>query len=66
MDVVFIIILFVVCVGGCWLIFTTVGGILFGKSDKSTFVDKTTHIHNHYHDNRSVHVDGEKIKNIKK
>lgn len=63
----FITILFIVLVGGGWLVGKAVGNILFGSSEKKeTYVDKTTHIHNHYHDNRSVHVDGKEFKNLKK
>jgi len=61
----FVIVLFVVCVGGCYLVFKAIGEAIFGKSDKPTFIDKTTHIHNHYYDNRSVNVDKETFKNLK-
>ena len=63
----FIIILFVVLVGGGWLLGKGIGNALFGGSEKkNTYVDKTTHVHNHYHDNRSVHLDGKEYKNLKK
>lgn len=65
MLLIYIIVVFVVCVGGCWLLFTGVGELIFGKS-KETYVDKTTHIHNHYYDNRSVNVNGETFKGLKK
>jgi multidrug efflux pump subunit AcrB len=61
----FIIVLFVVIVGGCWLLFRAIGNAIFPKeNDKTTFVDKS--VHHHYHDNRSVHVNGEEFKNLKK
>lgn len=66
MDIIFTIILFVACVGGCYLAFKAIGEMIFGSSKKETYIDKTTHIHNHFYDNRSVHVDGEKIKDLKK
>lgn len=42
-----------------------VGEIIFGKDDKPNYTDKTTHIHHHYHDNRSIHFDDEEFKNLK-
>jgi hypothetical protein len=61
----FVIILFVVIVGGCWLIGKTLGSLLFGKSDnKETYIDKS--VHHHHYDNRSVYMDGKEYKNLKK
>jgi hypothetical protein len=64
MAVLFILIVFAVCVGGCWALFRGFAE-LFIKDGKETYVDKTTHIHNHYYDNRSVHVDKETFKGLK-
>lgn len=60
-----IIILFIVCVGGCYVVFKAIGEAIFGKNNNETYVDKTTHIHNYYNDNRSLHVDGRNIKKLK-
>jgi hypothetical protein len=61
----FIFILFIVCVGGCWLLFRAIGNAIFPKeNDNSTFVDRS--VHHHYYDNRSVNVDKETFKNLKK
>jgi len=60
----FILVLFFIIVGG----FTLIGkllGISFTPKNGSHFVDKSTHIHHHYHDNRSINIDGEKFKNLK-
>jgi ABC-type nickel/cobalt efflux system permease component RcnA len=58
--------LFVICVGGCWLVFKAIGEALFGKSekDKYTFVDKSVHYHKHYtkEDHQHLHVIDEKTK----
>lgn len=60
-----IFILFVVCVGGCWLLFRAIGNALFPKhNDSNTFVDKS--VHQHHYDNRSVHLNGEEFKNLTK
>lgn len=64
-----ILILFIICVGGGWLIGKLISAILFGsnKSKKDfQYIDRTTHIHHHYHDNRSVNINGEEFKNLKK
>ena len=51
--------LFIICVGGCWLVFKAIGEALFGKKDKGhTFVDRSVHHHhytnNHNHSNISI------------
>ena len=63
----FIVILFLICVGGCWLIFSSIGKALFPDRDNSSkYIDNSVH-HHHYHiDNRSVHVNGEEFKGLKK
>ncbi|OCB77946.1 hypothetical protein LPBF_03090 [Flavobacterium crassostreae] len=47
--------LFIICVGGCWLVFKAIGVALFGKSkkDQFTFIDKS--VHYHLHDNKQAH-----------
>ncbi|RUT68695.1 hypothetical protein D0817_20255 [Flavobacterium cupreum] len=66
----FLIILFVVVVGGCWKIGKAAGNSMFPDERPSSYVDKSTtivhHHHHHYHDNRSVHVDGKQFKDLKK
>ena len=59
--------LFVVCVGGFWLIAKLIGNALFpDKHSHSTFVDKTTHVHHHYYDNRSINIKSDEFKNLKR
>jgi hypothetical protein len=62
----FIFIVFVVIVGGCYSAAKSIGNGIFGSdsSSKNTYVDKS--VHHHYHDNRSVNVDGETFKSLKK
>jgi hypothetical protein len=62
----FLLIVFIVCVGGGYLLFKAIGEAIFGKSESATFVDKTTHVHHHYHDNRKVYINEQEIKNLKK
>ncbi len=49
----FIFIVFVVFVGGGWLIGKTVGNALFPseKKDRNVFIDKSVHYHEHKHIN---------------
>ena len=58
----FIIILFVVLVGGGWLIGKSIGNVLFPgkKEDKYTFIDKSVHHHHHEHKNISIIDDATK------
>ena len=51
------VVLFLVCVGGCYLFFKMIALALFPKSndDRFYFIDKS--VNHHYHDNRSVHID---------
>lgn len=61
-----VVILFVVLVGGGWSIGKWIGELLFGDMDKNsdiTIIERKTIIHQHYHDNRSINVDGEEFKN---
>jgi hypothetical protein len=66
----FLFFLFVILVGGGWLIGKLLGSALFPDKNlsKSNYVDRSTTIvhHHHYHDNRSVHVDGQEFKSLKK
>lgn len=63
----FLIMLFIVCVGGGWLLGKGIGNLLFpGRNDAHRYMDKSVHYHHHYYDNRSVHVNGEEFKNLKK
>jgi hypothetical protein len=56
--------LFVICVGGCWLLFKTIGESLFGKKEKKdTYVDRSVHHHYHEHKNISI-IDDETKKRI--
>lgn len=61
-----IFILFVFCVGGCWLIAKAIGTLLFGKKEDSyTFIDRSVHHHHHKHEHRNITViDGETKKKI--
>ena len=63
----YIVILFFVIVGGCTLIGKILGNFLFPKGRSSDYIDRSTNVvhHHHYHDNRSIHVDGKEFKNLK-
>ena len=63
----FILLLFIFLVYGGWAIGKSIGNVFFGKDEyRSTYVDKTTHIHHHYHDNRSIRINDEEFRNLKK
>jgi len=53
----FTVILFVVLVGGGWLIGKLVGEALFPKCKESgfTYIDKS--VHHHYHEHKSIIID---------
>jgi len=53
---VFILILFVVFVGGGWLIGKSFGNFLFPdeKEEKITFINNITH--NHYHEHKNISI----------
>lgn len=63
---IFILVLFVIFVGGGWLIGKSVGNTLFPteRRERNVYIDKS--VHHHYHDNRSIHVDGKEFKSLKK
>lgn len=58
--------LFVTIVGGCWLLFRSIGRALFPDNEPKGYVDKSVHHHHYHYDNRSVHVNGEEFKGLKK
>jgi len=52
-----ILFLFIICVGGCWLVFKVIGEALFGKKDKGpTFIDRSVHHHHHHHNHRNISI----------
>lgn len=57
-----IVMLFIVCVGGCYLIFKAIGEMIFGKKETgTTYIDKSVHYHEHKH----IDIyDGEVKKNV--
>lgn len=55
--------LFVICVGGCWLVFKAIGEAIFGKKEsRNVFIDKSVHHHYHEHKNISIIDDATKKK----
>jgi hypothetical protein len=53
----FIVILFVVLVGGGWLIGKSIGEALFpSEKDKYTFIDKSVHHHHHHHEHKNISI----------
>lgn len=61
----FVIILFIVCVGGCWFVFKSIGSILF--PDKSQNTDDNFIIHNHYnHTENHLHISENQLKELQK
>lgn len=61
-----LVILFFVVVGGCTLIGKILGNVLFPRNGNSSgYIDKSINVHHHYHDNRSINVDGKEFKNLK-
>lgn len=50
----FLLILFIVLVGGGWLLGKGIGNLLFGET-KQTYVDRSVHHHHYHNDNRSEH-----------
>lgn len=57
--ILFIIILFVICVGGCWLVFTSIGNAIFPN------IQPKQTIHNHYYTTENhLHVSKEDLKEI--
>ena len=65
----FVIVLFVVIVGSCYLIAKSLGNALFPKSRDNRvedYVDKSVHHHHYHNDNRTINVNGEEFKSLKK
>lgn len=58
----FVIVLFVVFVGGGWLIGKCIGELLFGEK-KETYTFNSTHIHNHYHEHKNISIIDDVTKN---
>jgi hypothetical protein len=61
----FFFILFIVLVGGGWVVGKSIGNVLFPseKKDNITFVNNITHHHHHEHKNISI-IDDETKKRI--
>lgn len=58
-----ILFLFIICVGGCWLVAKALGEALFGKKERgNTFIDRSVHHHHHSHRNISIIDDTTKKK----
>jgi len=56
-------ILFIVCVGGCWLVFKSIGEAIFGKPKENgiTIIDNSVH----YHEHKSINIiDDQTKKNV--
>jgi len=53
-----IVLLFIICVGGCFLVFRSIGRALFPtrKENGFTFIDNSVHHHHHHHDHKSIHI----------
>lgn len=67
----FLIVLFVIIVGSCYLIAKSIGNAIFPKNNDykvGDYVDKSVHHHHHvhYHDNRRINVNGEEFKSLNK
>lgn len=69
-----ILFLFVVFVGGGWMVGKLFGSIFFNRTNNGhtprRYIDRSNNIvhhhHHHYHDNRSVNINGEEFKNVQK
>ena len=61
MDVIFFLVIFIGLPVLGYYLFTGVFDSITGYSKEGTYIDKSTHVHHHYHDNRSVHLDGNKL-----
>jgi hypothetical protein len=60
--ILFFIVLFIVLVGGGWVVGKSIGNALFPdeKKDKYTFINNITHVHHHEHKNISIIDDATK------
>jgi hypothetical protein len=57
----FIIILFIVLVGGGWLLGKGLGEALFGEK-KETYTFNSTHVHHHHHEHKNISIIDDKTK----
>ncbi|OIQ22212.1 MAG: hypothetical protein BM557_02210 [Flavobacterium sp. MedPE-SWcel] len=57
----FFIVIFVIIVGGCWLVAKSLGSFLFGE-DENKFTFHSTEIHNHYHEHKHINIIDEETK----
>ena len=59
----FIIVLFVVLIGGGWLLGKGIGEALFGGGEKKeTYTFNSTNTHNHYHEHKNISIIDEETK----
>ena len=60
---IYVFLLFVVCVGGCYWLFTSVFD-LFVPKQRETYVDKSVHYHthNHSHEHKNISIIDEQTK----
>ena len=56
------IVLFVIIVGGCWLIAKAVGGAIFEKNEVNTSSFHITEIHHHHHEHKHINIIDEETK----
>jgi hypothetical protein len=53
----FLFFLFVILVGGGWLIGKLLGSALFpNRENKHTFIDKSVHHHHHHHEHKNISI----------
>lgn len=52
----FILLLFVVFVGGGWLLGRGIADVLFGSEKKERYDFRTTNVHHHHHEHRHISV----------
>lgn len=52
-----VLLVFVICVGGCWWIFSSIGNYFFGeKKETYTFNSTHIHIHEHKHEHKNISI----------
>lgn len=63
--ILFFLVLFIVFVGGGWVVGKSIGNALFPgeKEEKYTFINNITHVHHHEHKNISI-IDDDTKKRI--
>lgn len=57
--IIFLLILFIVLVGGGWSIGRSIGG-LFSGEEKPTYIDRS--VHHHYHEHKHINIIDEETK----